>query len=290
MGDQFVSTPEQGQPQEKRHAYFTVGAVKLSLMSLTTGGLYELYWFYRNWQVIKPRYQAKISPFWRAFFAPLWAFSMGSRFKEEAKTRNIPLRFPVTALGVSYLLLNMTWRLPGAYWCISLFTFLPILPFEFAARRLDGGGPLAAPTFGRFSGWNIAWLAIGSLLLGLMAVGQAASTPSGKLMVTAWVVNRETPKMIDSVTRFDGVESRPGLTFQYDFSILNESASDTDPAILHARFQGELRRKLMEIVCGSQDTKVFRDLGAIVRYRYVDKRGMPLGTVEIPTQECQLTP
>lgn len=103
MGDQFVSTPEQGQPQETRHAYFTVGAVKLSLMSLTTGGLCQLYWFYRNWQIITPRYQTKLSPFWRAFFAPLWAFSMGSRFKEEAETRNIPLRFPVTALLPGHL-------------------------------------------------------------------------------------------------------------------------------------------------------------------------------------------
>jgi hypothetical protein len=287
MSDQSVATSGQGQPQETPRAYFTVGAVKFSLMSLTTAGLYELYWFYRNWQIIGPRCRNRISPFWRAFFAPFWTFSMGSRFKQEARDRNIRLTLPVTVLGVSYLLVNMTWRLPGAYWCISLLTFLPILPFEFAARRLNGGGLLAAPTFRRFSGWNIAWLPIGFLLLGLAAFGQVSRSPTGKLMVTAWVVNRETPKMIDSVTRFDGVESGPGLSFQYDFSLLNESASDTDATIVHARFQGEVRRKLVSVVCNSQDTKVFRDLGAVVRYHFVDKRGMPLDTVVIPTLECQ---
>jgi len=290
MDKQSTTAAGQEKPQHTRQSYFTVGAVKLSLMSITTGGIYELYWFYRNWLIIRDCGHDAISPFWRAFFAPLWTFSMGSRLKQEGFERNVPLTLPAPALGVIYLLLNMAWRLPGAFWFVSLLTFVPILPFEFAARRLNGGGLLSVPTFGRFSGWNIAWLAIGSILLGLVVVGQLASIPSGLLAETAWIVNRETPRMIDSVTRFDGVEAGPGLTFQYNYSILNASASEIDHGILNARFQGEVRRELLGVVCTSEDTKVFRKLGVVVRYHYMDKNGVPLGTVEIPARECTKDP
>lgn len=290
MDKQSTTAVEQERPQGMRQAYFTVGTVKLSLMSITTGGIYEIYWFYRNWRVIRDRSRDAISPFWRALFGPLWIFSLGSRLKQEGQERNVPLALPVSALGVIYLLLNMAWRLPGAFWFVSLLTFVPILPFEFAARRLNGAGPLSVPTFGRFSGWNIAWLAVGSVLWGLVVLGQVAESPTGLLMETAWVVNRETPRMVDSVTRLERVETGPGLTFQYDYSILGAAASEVDHGVMNARFQGELRRQLFRVVCTSEDTKVFRKLGVVVRYHYMDKNGVPLGTVEIPARECTKDP
>jgi hypothetical protein len=158
-------------PQVPRPAYFTVGAVKFSLMSLTTLGLYELYWFYRNWTIIRDHQQSQISPFWRAFFAPFWTFSMGTHFTREAKVQNMSLTLPVVALGVLYLLLTALWRLPDPYWLVSLLGFIPLLPFESAARRLNGNGQLAEPTYGRYSGWNIAWLVVGSLILLLAVIG-----------------------------------------------------------------------------------------------------------------------
>jgi hypothetical protein len=158
-------------PQGMRKAYFTVGAVKFVLMSLTTFGFYQLYWFYRNWQIIRDHERSQISPFWRAFFAPYWTFSLGARFTKEAKSQNISLGLPVIALGVLYLLLHALWRLPDPYWLLSLLGFVPLVPFDFAARRLNGGGDLAAPAFARFSRWNITWLILGSLLLVLGTIG-----------------------------------------------------------------------------------------------------------------------
>jgi hypothetical protein len=172
-----LEKPAVAGPRELGQAHFTVGAVKFSLMSLTTFGIYGLYWFYRNWRIIRDRDQSQISPFWRAFFAPIWTFSMGSRFAQEAKGQNFSLGLPVIALGVIYLLLNALWRLPDPYGLVTLLTFIPLLPFDFAARRLNGGGQLAEPAFARFSGWNIAWLIIGFLLLMLVIIG--ALIPAG---------------------------------------------------------------------------------------------------------------
>src|SRR6516165_9719694 len=100
QANQPTSAAETPGPKEMRRAYFTVGTVKFSLMSLTSFSIYALYWFYRNWKIIRDREQSQISPFWRAFFAPLWTFSMGSHFRKEARAQNISLALPVVALGV----------------------------------------------------------------------------------------------------------------------------------------------------------------------------------------------
>ena len=152
-------------------AYFSVGTVKLSLMAFTTFGVYVLYWFYRNWKVIRQRNHLPISPFWRAFFAPLWSFSLGKRFEADAKERNISIGLPVATFGILYLVLSALGRLPEPYSLISLFSFIPIVPFDRAARRLNGNGILAEPTHGRYSAWNIAWLVLGAVLVILAVIG-----------------------------------------------------------------------------------------------------------------------
>jgi len=96
---------------------------------------------------------------------------MGSRLKEEAKHRNVRLTLPAIPLGVIYLLLNATWHLPGAYCLICAITFVPILPFELAARRLNGGGRLAAPTFGRLSLWHFVAIYIGCSCWAVAIIG-----------------------------------------------------------------------------------------------------------------------
>jgi hypothetical protein len=63
------------------------------------------------------------------------------------------------------------WRLPDKYALGVLLSFMPLLPFDRAARRLNGNGQLAAPARGGYSRWNIAGLIFGSLLLVLAVIG-----------------------------------------------------------------------------------------------------------------------
>jgi len=43
--------------------YFAVSPLKLVVMSICTMGIYELYWFYKNWVLIKERESLDIKPF-----------------------------------------------------------------------------------------------------------------------------------------------------------------------------------------------------------------------------------
>lgn len=151
--------------------YFTVGTMKLSVMTVATLGIYALYWFYRNWKAIRDRDHLDIAPFWRAFFAGLWTFSLGGRFKADAKERSIGIRLPVVTLGALYLLLQLLGRAPQPYSLLTFLSFIPLVPFDRAARRLNGNGSLSEPTDGRFSAWNIAGLVVGTAFVILVLIG-----------------------------------------------------------------------------------------------------------------------
>ena len=51
--------------------FYCVSATKLAILSFATLGLYELFWFYKNWALIRARTGRDISPFWSAFFSIL---------------------------------------------------------------------------------------------------------------------------------------------------------------------------------------------------------------------------
>lgn len=161
-----ISVPHAAEAQ-----YFTVGALKFTLMSITTFGLYPIYWFYRNWKLIRDRHELSIWPFWRAVFAPLWTFSMGRIMVDEGKERGIALDLSYSLLGVLYLLMNVMTRLPDPWWLISILSFVPLLPFDSTARLLNGNGTLAPPNYGRLTVWNIAWIVLGTLFLLLVFLG-----------------------------------------------------------------------------------------------------------------------
>lgn len=44
--------------------YFAVSATKFIVMSACTLGLYEVFWFYKNWQRVKEKTGAQMMPFW----------------------------------------------------------------------------------------------------------------------------------------------------------------------------------------------------------------------------------
>jgi hypothetical protein len=48
--------------------FFAVSIPKFIVLSICSIGIYDLYWFYKNWQLVRAREQSDISPFWRAFF------------------------------------------------------------------------------------------------------------------------------------------------------------------------------------------------------------------------------
>jgi len=87
---------------------FAVSLGKLAILSIVTFGIYDLYWAYQQWDAIRRRENEDLSPFWRAFFAPLWGFSLFPRIQKLAEMHHVPVNWSGGALAVVYLLLGAT--------------------------------------------------------------------------------------------------------------------------------------------------------------------------------------
>ncbi|MGN8224630.1 hypothetical protein [Gracilimonas sp. BCB1] len=150
--------------------FFSVSNFKLVLMSICTFGIYELYWFYKNWELIKKRWAQNIMPFWRAFFAPIWAYSCFEEIKNSAIQNRLSYSLPTVFLAIGYFIIQALWRLPDPYWLLSFLSFVFIIPANNVALRVNEGVNPSFENNSSFSGTNITAIVIGGLLfvLGLL--------------------------------------------------------------------------------------------------------------------------
>ncbi|MGK0171401.1 MAG: hypothetical protein ACI9W2_003131 [Gammaproteobacteria bacterium] len=143
---------------------FPVGQRKFVIMSVATLGLYEYFWFYRNFQCMKTAGR-DIWPVPRSFFYGLMALSLYDYVHEKEP---IPRR---GWLAFAVFVLSILWRLPQPWWLISFFGFLPLLPLraaiERALTRIDGNANLNL----QLTGGNWVWIVVGGLFWVLALAG-----------------------------------------------------------------------------------------------------------------------
>jgi hypothetical protein len=136
--------------------------------------------------------------------------------------------------------------------------------------------------------WRVAATALlymaslaGSLALAVIA----AMGPSPDQVVDSGVVavNKLVPKMIDASTRLDGAERGPGLTIQYNYTVLSAKAAE---AVSHARVRQRLHDQALNNLCTNDKMKPLKEAGATLRYRYADTYHLEIGTVEVVASDC----
>ena len=165
---------------------FAVSLTKLVVMSLCTFGFYELYWAYKHWDAMRRREQEDLSPFWRAFFAPLWAFSLFPRLQRLTSMYGVPATWSGTGLAVAYFLLHIASRLPDPLWLVSLLGFLPVLVAQRSVNALNEAVAPDAPRNDSYSGLNVVAIVLGGLFLLLVIWGSflPEAEPTGQVPVS----------------------------------------------------------------------------------------------------------
>jgi hypothetical protein len=163
-------------PQRKEPLYFPVSQTKLILMSIFTLGLYEIYWFYKNWNHVKIRTRQKIRPFWRAIFSVFYCYSLFKSIQESADSHRGQQKINPGWLAVGYILLSITYKLPDPFWVVSLLAFLPLIPAQGAVNNINAKVAPAADRNSNFSVKNIFVMITGGLLLALATLGMTVDT------------------------------------------------------------------------------------------------------------------
>ena len=155
---------------------FAVSLGKLTVMSIVTFGIYDIYWAFKQWEAIRRRDSESLSPLWRAFFAPLWGFSLFPRLQKLTAIHGVPATWSGSALAVVYLLLGVAWRLPAPLSLISFLGFLPILMVQRSVNELNAAAAPDAPRNDTYSAKNIIWIFVGGILVLLAVVGTVMPT------------------------------------------------------------------------------------------------------------------
>jgi hypothetical protein len=151
--------------------YFAVATHKFVAMSICTFGIYELYWFYQMWKTIRDTTDETLRPFWRAFFAPIWAFALFRDIEGRAIVEEVPANWSPGMLAVAYIVAQLLLRLPDPWWLLSMLAFVPMLPVQRAAQAINRRCAPSSDPNARYSAANIVGLVVGGLLLSLVILG-----------------------------------------------------------------------------------------------------------------------
>lgn len=169
--DLKAGVPSVVQTNSREIAFFPVSTLKFVLMTLFTLGIYEVYWFYKNFSYLRHQREDGSMPFWRAVFSIFFCYGLFASIKTKCEERGVTCSFKPGMTAVVYILVGITWKLPESWWMISLFSFLPLIPAQKAIQALNDQNAPRDELNERFSTGNIVAMVFGGILLALCILG-----------------------------------------------------------------------------------------------------------------------
>jgi hypothetical protein len=154
--------------------FFAVSLSKLVVMSVFSFGLYQVYWFYKNWGLIEKREGHGFVVMARAILSVVFCYRLFVRVREAGAGVG---SFPAGALAAGYIVTSVFWLLPDEWLIVANAGVLCLLPVQRVANRVNA---IQAPNHDRntrYSGWNLLVMALGIAL-------QVASIAYWKLILS----------------------------------------------------------------------------------------------------------
>jgi hypothetical protein len=209
--------------------FYAVSTAKFCILSLSTLGLYDLYWFYRNWARISEHSGKPLRPFWRAFFSPLYCHPLALSVNSAAESLHLSERLPGAGLAIAYVVVLALHRLPDPYWMLSMLAFLPLVPIQRRILEIHEAIAPGRDTTAPGSARSVAAAGVGSLLAGLMVL--SAFGPATRALPAA-----EIPAAyVDTLVGAGILDPDEELEYFYSaglFSILEDGNLFTDRRVI----------------------------------------------------------
>jgi len=160
-------------------AYHHVSALKFIIYSICSFGLYELFWFYKNWCYIRDRDGSSIMPFWRAFFGIIWCYPLAKDIGDSHARSNAGL---VGLAAVAFIGLTLCHKLPDPYWLLSLVTFIPLLYLVALVNQINRERGARGPFYARVRVHHVLICGLGALLLAAALAATFVAVPSSEVV------------------------------------------------------------------------------------------------------------
>ncbi len=146
--------------------YFPVSIMKFLVLSVCTFGIYQFYWFYTNWKIIKRREGSNISPFWRTFFIFLFCYALFDRIRKSAASLNAETAINPSLLTAAWIGISLAVNLPEPYMLIGFFQVLALVPIQRAVIDINARSAPGHDPNRRFGPFQI----VGVIILGAFFV------------------------------------------------------------------------------------------------------------------------
>jgi hypothetical protein len=148
-----------------------MGLGKLAALSLCTFNLYQLVWFYRNWRLLRDEGGERVTPWLRALFAGFTSFALFDDVESLGRRNRVPIHWSPIPMGIGYLLLTASWRLPDPYWLVTLLSFLPPLWVQKSINEINSRCDQPKEVDRSFTGWTWLVIVLGGVFLFLALLG-----------------------------------------------------------------------------------------------------------------------
>lgn len=151
--------------------FFPVAVTKLVVLCICTLGIYEIYWFYKNWLIVKKRERTKINPAARSVLAVFFCYALFRRVGDSINGSGAG-HLPAGLIAAGWIAACLLYKLPDPFGLLVWFlNILFLVPVQRAINRVN---IIQAPDHeknARFSKWNFATVAIGVFLIALAIFG-----------------------------------------------------------------------------------------------------------------------
>lgn len=170
-------------------AFYVVSVRKFTILFIATLGMYEVFWFFRNWSLYKRRARADngidgtVWPLPRAIFSIFFIHSLFYAVDTHAKEKQRPLGWNVDGLAtplvlliiVSYVLNRLSYKSIGSP-ITDILSLLILVPTWFALRKAQecinqSCGDPEGESNNHLTAANYFWIALGTVLWLLIAAG-----------------------------------------------------------------------------------------------------------------------
>lgn len=160
----------------EQHEFYVVSPTKFLTLFIGTFGFYEIYWFYKNWQLHKIKHNLKIWPIPRAIFSIFFAHSLFREVDQQLKKSKKKHAWKASLMATVYVLCTMIGRFidrfipddtDNPYALMFIFSFtIPVGYSLFSAQKtinISQNDPKGLSN-SKFTWANIVWLILGGVL------------------------------------------------------------------------------------------------------------------------------
>ena len=164
MTDAPPTAPTKPTTTVEEQPYFPVSRQKLVVMSMTTLSMYQIYWFYQNYQRVNARAGSGGSPFWRAIAAPITAHGLFASVRTDAQSRFIPVSWSSAGLAVIYFGTTLVCFFDYPWWTLALGSVFALLPVHATMVAVNRKVAPKGPRNDGYTAANAVWIVIGIAL------------------------------------------------------------------------------------------------------------------------------